>query len=147
MKKFLIMIFLSCSTFFIISAFVTKSSKKNPVGFQFVLNELENCKIGFDIQKDISELKESLDNVNNNTTTGSGDVIGYVKAIALNIYYSLRFAIKMFIHVIVATLNVIILVLRCIGFADLNYITLSGDGMTGSSGQYPENLVPLYPWN
>ena len=102
MKKFLIMIFLSCSTFFIISAFVTKSSKKNPVGFQFVLNELENCKIGFDIQKDISELKESLDNVNNNTTTGSGDVIGYVKAIALNIYYSLRFATITCINIFIA---------------------------------------------
>ena len=144
-KRFLIYIFLALSSFFIISAFVTKSQGKEPITINYVLSQLKDAKIGFEIQADIQELRDALNDLNNNTTNGGSDILGNVIAIGKNIYYFARFAIKMVVHTIIATLNVIICVLKCIGFTDMNYLSLSGGGMTGASGVNPENLVVLRP--
>lgn len=127
MKKVFIMIFLSISTFFIASAFITKGFNKEPMTFNVVLVEFEKSDIGFDIKNDIEELTTSLSNLNNSTSNDTSSTLSALKSIADTIYYFARFAIKMIVHTLVATLNVIILVLRCIGFTTMNYIHINED--------------------
>lgn len=125
MKKILIIIFLSCSMFIMINAFVSKASGKEPFRVKSVLNELKQADIGFEINKDIKELSQSLNDLNLNSGIAGNDIFSTLSDIGKSIYYFGRFAIKMVIHTLVAAINVIILTLRVVGISNLNYFHLS----------------------
>ena len=59
MKKFFISIFLTCSMFLVISCFVRKANGKDTLGFQYILQEMRDSKISFNIQEDISSVSTS----------------------------------------------------------------------------------------
>ena len=124
-KRILIFLFLSLSTFFVISAFVTKSQDKEPIGLAFVFNEFEDANIGFDITSEITNLTTSINNLNIGAQWSNGDILGAIVSIGKTIYYVIRFAISMIFDVLIATINVIILVLRCVGFNNMQYVHLN----------------------
>ena len=116
------------------SCFITKGFDKKPITASYVLNECKNAEIGFEIKEDIEQLANSLDTINNSTTTGGTDVLSTLKSILQNIYVFGRFVVSFIVHVLVSTLNVIILALRCIGFTSMNYIHISNGGGGGGRG-------------
>lgn len=114
--------------FFVISAFYTKATGKTSIGFQYVLKQFQEANIGFDIQKDITELTNSMQDLNNNMSKSG------IEGIAKTIYYSARFLVKLVFHSLIATINIIICVLRCIGL-NMPYIRLTG--------QSPKDSFPI----
>lgn len=141
MKKIFIYIFISCSLFIVMGCFITKSRDKPPVYFQTILTELHSAKLGYDIENDIKLLTSSMNSINQ-LNEGGSNVLDVVKNIGKAIYYFARFVVAFVFDTLVATLNVIILVLRCVGFASLNYIRVTKGGGVGTTwvpGQ------PVYP--
>lgn len=137
MKKFFVCLFLTLSVFIVASCFIGKTKNKNPLGFQTILLEIKESKIGFDFNNDINELATNLNNLNFNTSFKNGDILGVLTNIGKTIYYGVKFLISMVIHTLVATLNVMILIGRCIGLTDLSYIRL-----TSSSGGSMNDAIP-----
>lgn len=137
MKKILIMIFLSCSMFFVISAFYTKSTGKEPIGFSYVLKQFQDARIGFDIQNDIKELSTSMSELNDNMSSNG------IEGLAKTIYYSVKFFVKLVFHSLIACINIIICVCRCIGLY-IPYIHFGNDNSFpfAWSGDLPPTLPP-----
>lgn len=157
MKKFFILIFLSCSMFFVISAFYRKSMNKEPIGFQYVMYELSNAHIGFDINEDISQLSKSMSELYQNNSEGGSNVFDVVVKIGKTIYYGIKFLIQFVFHSLIATINVIICVIRIIGFDTIPYIETdkifgSSGGSGGRGGNAPDYegvippVIPVYPF-
>lgn len=132
-KKFFIILFSSIMTLFVMSAFITKASNKPEIGFSYVMQQISNAEIGFDIQNNIEELSTSLDELNQNYGNGGTTIFDKVSYISKNIYYVLRFAIKLVVSSLVAVINIIICIVRCIGLADINYVRLTGQQQTGTN--------------
>ena len=122
MKKFFICLFSVLSVFIVISCFISRGRNQPDMSFQVVLKELKNSHISFDIENDINEVATSLNDLDLNTTFKSGDILKCIEGIGKTIYYGARFLIKLIVHTLVCALNIIILVLRCIGFTTMQYI-------------------------
>lgn len=135
-KRILIYLFLSLSTFFVISAFITKSQNKEPIRLSYVFKELESANIGFDITSEISNLTTSINNLNLSAQWSNGDILGAVVSIGKTIYYVVRFAINMIFDVLIATINIIICILRCIGYNSMEYVHLTYPTVTGGIGRH-----------
>ena len=150
MKKFFIYLFLSCSLFIVISCFYRKGTNKQPVGFQYILNELKDAKIGFEINNDIELLTQSMKDLNTNTSYGNDMLNGIVK-LGKTIYYGVRFLIQFAFHSLIACLNVVICVLRVMGFETLQYITSSSifgsDNMISVTAGKNGFWVVKWPWS
>lgn len=153
MKKFLIIIFLTCSMFFVISAFYRKSVNKEPIGFNYVINELSNANIGFDINEDISELSKSMSELYKNNSEGGSNVFDVVVKIGKSIYYGVKFLIQFVFHSLIATINVVICVIRIIGYDTIPYIytdnifgSSGGGGRGGNDNDGGYTPVPSYPF-
>lgn len=133
MKRALISIFLTFSSVIIIICFCRKINNKSALTTHLVLQEVEASKLDYDIKEDIQELSTSLQDVSN--TFSGGNVIDTIVGIGKGIYYFGRFVLKMIVHVLTATINIMIMALRLCGFDSLKYIgILPNVDNTSSSG-------------
>lgn len=139
MKKILIMLFLSLSSFFVISAFVQKASgNNNPIPTKYIFQEMQNADIGFDIKNDITELTSSLQDLQDGLSF-SDDALTAIVNVGRSIFYIGRFIFKAIVHVLVASLNIIIFACRVLGLESMNYIRLTAQSndAIGGQGRFP----------
>lgn len=123
MKRFFIGIFLSCSMFLVMACFIRKANGKETLGFQYILQEMRDSKITFNIQEDISSVSTAISDLWHNNDFGGGWIESIVDT-GETIYYCVKFFVLFIVHTLVATFNIIILLIRCLGFDTMNYIEL-----------------------